>query len=112
MRRFFTVLFLVSVVATGATYYWRTYQPEEAVVVSAPAPQADDSSGASAEKRSYSRRSLSPDAFSTQSQPSVIREPSDRQDLAMMISLVSSLVSALAAIFQTWLTARSVRSRV
>ncbi|HKJ62251.1 MAG TPA: hypothetical protein VKA94_09705 [Hyphomicrobiales bacterium] len=109
MRRFFTVLFIVSIVATGFTYYWRTYQPEETVAASE--PQADDGSGASAENRSYSRRSLSPDAFSTESYPASAKEPSDRQDLAMMISLVSSVISALAAIFQTWLTSRSVRSR-
>ena len=107
MRRFFTVLFLVSVVATGATYYWRTYQPE--LTVAASAPQADDSADATAEKRSFSRRSL--DAPSAQSYPSVERQPSERQDMAMMISLVSSVISALAAIFQTLLTARSIRGR-
>jgi hypothetical protein len=106
MRRFFTVLFLVSVVATAAVYYWRTYQPEATVVAAAPAPaaKADDSGRAE-------RRSLSPDALSAPSSPVAMREPSDRQDMAMMISLVSSVISALAAIFQTWLTSRAVRSR-
>lgn len=97
MRRFFIIVFIVSVAATAAAFYWRTYQPEEAIVAAAPE---------SADKRSFSRRSISPEAS-----PTVIREPSDRQDLAMMISLVSSVISAIAAIFQTWLTARSIRNR-
>ena len=36
MRRFFTFLFVISLLATGAVYYWRTYEPEKMVVASAP----------------------------------------------------------------------------
>ncbi|MBX2805629.1 MAG: hypothetical protein KTR19_06635 [Hyphomicrobiales bacterium] len=103
MRRFFSVLFLVSIMATGAAYYWRTYQPEQTVAASAPA--AEDSAETSAQRRGFGTRSLSPENVT------VVREPSDRQDMAMMISLISSVISALAAVFQTWMTARSVRSR-
>lgn len=112
MRRFFTVLFLVSLVATGAAYYWRTFQPEGTLVAAQePAPMAEDSADG-ADKRSFSPRSSGgPEALSRESSRFTMKEPSERQDMAMMISLVSSVISAIAAIFQTWLTARSVRVR-
>lgn len=109
MRRFFLILFLLSVSTTAAAYYWRTYQPEQTVI--ATAPEEEGNSGILSEKGRYSRRSLAPEAFSPQAAPVVAKEPSSRQDLAMMISLVSSVVSAIAAIFQTWMTARSFRNR-
>ena len=105
MRRFFIILFLISAIATGTIYYWRTYQPEETVVAAAPAsPEAE-----SADERSL--HSFSTESVSPRAAPVVTREPSQRQDLAMIVSVVSSIVSALAAIFQTFLAAKAVRSR-
>jgi hypothetical protein len=108
MRRFFTVLFVLSVLATAATYYWRVYLPEKSVVVQAPAASPGAKSA-----RKFSNddgaEAVSPSLRSSERE--FVQEPSQRQDFAMMISIFSSVVSAIAALFQTWLTARSVRSR-
>ena len=97
MRRFFVVLFVVSLLATAAAVYWQTYLPE----ASAPVP-AD-------------RRSGAPEAGRDQGAPAArsVREfakkPSDRQNMAVTISILSSIISAVAAVAQTWLTARAFR---
>ena len=111
MRRFFTMLFIISILGVGAAYYWRTYQPEKTVVLSESGDEGEDSA-IPTQKRSFSPRSRAPEAYSPQSTPVLTKEPSDRQDLAMMISLVASVISALAAVFQTWITARSVQGRL
>ncbi|NJM35870.1 MAG: hypothetical protein HC850_15585 [Rhodomicrobium sp.] len=104
MRRFFTVLFVLSLIATAATLYWRTYLPEETVVSAAPPSASNDRSlrpggegagGGSGDVTSFSREE--------------VRQPSERQDYAVTISILSSIISAVAAIFQTWLTARAYR---
>jgi hypothetical protein len=99
MRRFFVVIFVLSLMATAGALYWRAYYPEHAAQ---PAPSAESST-----------RSLSPnDGAPAQRSPSLrqaIKSPSGRQDLAVTISILSSLVSALAAVLQTWLTARAFR---
>ncbi len=107
MRRFFIGVFILSLLATAGAYYWRVYLPEKTVAVAVP----QQSPGARAYRRTAP--DSSPEAFSPQSAPQVqtFKEPSERQDLAVTISLVSSVISALAALFQTWLTARSVRNR-
>jgi hypothetical protein len=98
MRRFFVVLFILSLCATGASLYWRSTMPE--------APARIAVQGGS--------RSMAPDAAS---RPAAVRPsqaeraPSDRQDLAVTISIVSSVVSALAALVQTWLTAKAIPGR-
>ncbi len=94
MRRFFISLFVLSLIATAGAYYWRTYQPEVAVSVE---PGARTFSPGDQE--------AGPEARSSR----VERVPSDRQDLAVTISIWSSVISAIAAILQTWLTARAVR---
>ena len=96
MRRFFFALFVLSVIATAGAYYWRTYLPEAIATVS---------------DRS---RSIAPGAESESAVPEarsfqLEKVPSDRQDFAVTISIWSSIISALAAIVQTWLTARSIR---
>jgi hypothetical protein len=102
MRRFFTVLFILSVGATAAALYWRTYLPEGGapVVRSAPAPSATRSARPSAEGPDASR----PPSYA----PSGEKAASDRQDWALTVSIVSSVISALAALVQTWLTARAM----
>jgi hypothetical protein len=96
MRRFFIVLFVLSLVATAAALYWRTYLPETAV------PAAQERSlrpGAGEDNATGGTRSLR----------EYVSKPSNRQDLAVTISLLSSIISAIAAVAQTWLTARAVR---
>lgn len=102
MRRFFVVLFVVSLLATGVAVYWSSYLPEASVPVAADnkqlgAPQ-DGSGGAV-------NRGL-PGA---QSVREFIKKPSERQNMAVTISILSSIISALAAIVQTWFTARAYR---
>jgi hypothetical protein len=102
LPRFFVIVFILSLGATAAAYAWRVYLPEGAAVraerptrsmgspdSTQPMPQA------SGERAPYS------------SQPSG-RRPSDRQDWAVTISILSSVISALAALVQTWLTARAM----
>ena len=85
MRRIFVVLLLLSLCATAASFYWRNAMPEGPARVAA-------QGGA---------RSMAPD---TASRPAEVRAPraergaSGRQDLAVTISIVSSIVSALAAV--------------
>lgn len=94
MRRFFIWLFVLSIIATGVTFYWRTYLPENTVAQTS-------------QTRGYNR-----DPGSGGAPPTISisqSEPSERQDLAMTISILSSVISALAALMQTWLTARAYR---
>lgn len=93
MRRFFIWLFVLSIIATGVTFYWRNYLPENTVTETSAT-------------RSYSRDLTPGTAPSLRASRS---EPSERQDLAMTISILSSVVSALAALMQTWFTARAYR---
>jgi hypothetical protein len=103
MRRFFITLFILSLIATAAAITWRTYSPEGR----APMVQADrapSTRSASPADRNEARRAPG-------TTPSAETAASDRQDWAVTVSIVSSVVSALAALFQTWLTARAVPVR-
>jgi hypothetical protein len=95
MRRLFILLFILSLTATVGTLYWRTYRPEGPAIAAAP----------EARTRSLGQdRSRAPSAYQRQA-------PSDRQDLSVTISIISSIVSAIAALVQTWLTARALPSK-
>ena len=94
MRRFFIVVFILSLIASAAALYWRTYLPEATVVEhAAPLAPSDEAT-----------RSLS-----TERSLREFKAPSSRQDLALTISILSSIISAIAALAQTWLTARAYR---
>ena len=98
MRRFFIVLFVLSLFATAAAVYWQTYLPEASVPVSA--------------DRQFSQPEAAPGqgaAPTTRSVREFAKQPSDRQNMAVMISILSSIISAVAAVAQTWLTARAYR---
>jgi len=101
MRRFFILLFVISLLATGAAVYWRSYHPEASVpVAQSTQPSAPQAGGGGASDGT---------APSAQSASEFVKEPSPRQNMALTISIVSSIISALAAIVQTWLTARASR---
>jgi hypothetical protein len=97
MRRFFIILFVLSLGATAAAFYWRTFMPE-AMTVSRERPAATRSATPSDGSR--------PPAYAPGA--GVRRVASDRQDWAVTISILSSVISALAALVQTWLTARAM----
>jgi hypothetical protein len=101
MRRFLISLFVLSIIATAGVYYWRTYLPEASVQ----APASETAPGDAATDRAT--RSL-PKSFGTET-TRTFKAPSERQDLAMMISILSSVISAVAAVAQTLLTARAYR---
>lgn len=103
MRRFFVVLFVISLLATGAAVYWATYLPEASV------PAAQDRSLSAPSAGGGGAESGAPAARSIRE---FIKQPSDRQNMAVTISILSSVISALAAIVQTWLTARAYRRRI
>ena len=126
--RLFLTLFIISGVATVATTYWKTYHPEGAVVLDISAsPSADETEVAAAEpppeplaedgatvaesapaddsvtlaapkpnvnktaERSVLRRELTTASGAE-------RESSQTQDLANMLSIVSSVVSLLGTV--------------
>jgi hypothetical protein len=97
MRRLFILLFILSLGATAAALYWRTVMPE-AMMVSRERPAATRSATPSDGSR--------PPAYAPGA--GVHRVASDRQDWAVTISIASSIISALAALVQTWLTARAM----
>ncbi len=99
MRRFFIVLFILSLCAVAASLYWRNAMPE------APAPVAMQGGARSIQPNSAGRPSAEAQPYRAE------RSASGRQDLAVTISIVSSVVSALAALVQTWLTARAMPAR-
>ena len=98
MRRFFIVLFVISLLATGAAVYWQSYLPEASVPVAQSRDLTAPGSGG-AERGAPGAPSAR--GFS--------KQPSDRQNMAVTISILSSIISAVAAIAQTWLTARAYR---
>jgi hypothetical protein len=95
MRRFFMTLFVLSLFATAGTLYWRTYLPEAAAPQSAPATR-----GFSGDRSPNGQNGPVGEASP---------QPSDRQDMAVTISILSSVISAIAAVVQTLLTARAIR---
>jgi hypothetical protein len=97
MRRFFIVLFVLSLMATAAAVYWQTYLPEASVLVSADRNRS--APGAGGDQGAPAARSVREFA----------KQPSDRQNMAVTISILSSIISAVAAVAQTWLTARAYR---
>ena len=97
MRRFFIVLFVLSLLATAAAVYWQTYLPEASVLVSA--DRTLRAPGAGGDQEAPAARSAREFA----------KQPSDRQNMAVTISILSSIISAVAAVAQTWLTARAYR---
>ena len=103
MRRFFIIVFILSLGATAAAIAWRTYMPEGGAPV-AQAERAPSTRSASPSDRNEARRAAPTTASGE-------KAASDRQDLAVTISIVSSVISALAAMVQTWLTARAVPIR-
>ncbi len=100
MRRFFITVFALSLIATAGAWYWRTYLPEKTVTETA-----------SKSNRNFQTYSEKPGAADPQAQSfqDIAKAPSERQNLAVTISIVSSIISALAAVLQTWLTARAYR---
>lgn len=91
MRRFFIALFIISLCAAGGTWYWKTYHPEGTVLATRSLPDSRD--GARAFRSPNTREMMAP-------------RSSDRQDLAVTVSILSSVVSALAAMAQAWFARR------
>ena len=99
MRRFFIVLFILSLCATAASLYWRSATQGVTTQAARPAPTArsvgpEDAAPAPSDRRSTERTIAEPIA-------------SSGPDLALVISIASSIISAAAALLQTWLTARA-----
>ena len=94
MRRFFVALFIVSLLAAGGTYYWRTHYPEGARLAT--------------ETVAGGARALNSGEKAARTKAE--KAPSERQDMAMTISLVSSLISAFAAVAQAWFTRRAMKA--
>jgi hypothetical protein len=97
MRRLFIMLFVLSLGATSAALYWRTFLPES---MTASQERPVTTRGATPSDRSV------PPAYAPGA--GTRRVASGRQDWAVTISIASSIISALAALVQTWLTARAM----
>lgn len=98
MRNFFIGLLIMSLLAVGGAYYWRVYYPEsrqELVVTATRKVEIENGD----QNRSYMKAA-----------PEEQKAPSERQDWAMIISVASSIISALGAAAQVWLTHRGLRA--
>ncbi len=91
MRGFFLTLTILSLLATGGIFAWRTFAPEGGTVYTS-APSTAPAKDATRDDRLAAR----------QERP----QASQRQDWAMIASVASSIVSALAALLQAWFGAR------
>lgn len=92
MRRFFVGLFIISLCAAGGAWYWKTYYPEgHATVATRSLPS--NSGNVRSFRRPNTREMMVP-------------KSSGRQDMAMTISILSSVISALAAVAQAWFARR------
>jgi hypothetical protein len=91
MRRFIIGLFIISLCAVGGTWYWKTYYPEDKIVAMRTVPHS----------RGMERSLTDPNAHEMMAPRS-----SGRQDMAMTISILSSVISALAAVAQAWFARR------
>jgi hypothetical protein len=92
MRRFFIALFIVSLCAAGGTWYWKTYHPEGSATI-ATRSLPGNSDGVRAFRSPSAREMMEP-------------RSSGRQDMAMTISIMSSVISAMAAVAQAWFARR------
>lgn len=101
MRRFFIAIFVLSLLATAGAWYWRTYLPE-ASVASREAPATRGLNGDQAPGGAGG-------GGGSGTMGGEDRTASARQDLAVTISIWSSVISAIAAVLQTLLTARAIR---
>lgn len=99
MRKFFVGLLIVSLLALGGTLYWRAYHPEAASAMSAPTSSGAEPGVARDAQPRMSGRETS------------MQTASSRQDLAVTISILSSIISALAAVLQAWFTRRAMPPR-
>ena len=110
MLRFFMLLLVISLLATGGAYYWKAAYPQGPVVVvngdaksvTGSQDEAPDPSTGGA-TRSLGDRSVK------------IKLPSDMQNLAAVVGLVSSLLSGLGAMISayfSWAHYRTIRMSV
>jgi hypothetical protein len=134
MRKFFSVFLVISLLATAGAIYWRMARPEGASYRSYNAARGADGPSGSIEKRSFradrlpsreaspdgvhrrvgalldSLRTFGPTESRSAAWPRVQEEASERQDWAVTISIGSSIISAIGALAQVWLTAKTARS--
>ncbi|MEZ5775118.1 MAG: hypothetical protein R3D33_10580 [Hyphomicrobiaceae bacterium] len=104
MTRFFFFLFVICLIASGASYYWRTYMPQDTVMVTESAP------GASLSTTSKDRSSTR-DATSRAERKAARAEKraSRTQDMASYLSIGCSVFSALGAVFSAFFNWRRYR---
>lgn len=132
MRKFFSVFFVLSLLATAGTVYWRMAHPEGASYEPVSGGTRNGSTGASGSADGHpfstgglpSREALREGVHKrvgaffdrirgdrkNADQRRVEEDASERQDWAVTVSIASSLVSAFGALAQVWLTAKAVRS--
>lgn len=91
---FFLVMLVLSLVAVGATTYWRTYHPAEMVAEAPPAPSAsgEATTGASGDDGLATAKKELPSGY----------KASRTQDLANTLSIASSVISAFGALISAW----------
>jgi hypothetical protein len=112
MRRFIQVWLVASIVATGFFgYLYATGDRTRSVSLEVGDARFSTESSPGGDYQTRAMRPSERDGGAGSGGGSAV-EPSPRmqgENLALTISIASSIVSALAAIFQTWLTHRAVQ---
>ncbi|MDX2265670.1 MAG: hypothetical protein NW215_11965 [Hyphomicrobiales bacterium] len=98
MRGFFLTLTILSLVATGGVFAWRTLAPE--------GPPAYSSAPSGGGLRDSLREFQEERRAAREERRAERRQASQRQDWAMIASIASSIISALAAVAQAILSRR------
>ncbi len=97
MTRFFVILFVLSLLASGATYYWKTQLPEGDIVSeAAPSASANSKSTGVVEESVPAAKDLK------QAARKAIRQASKTQDLASLISIAGSVLSGFGAVLSAY----------
>ena len=118
--KFFFALFILSLIATGATYYWKTQYPAERVAVvleAEPSPQAAPAAGdglateAAPESGTAEKPAKKAARKINIGGGDQALQSSDTQDLANMLSIVSSVVSLVGTLISLVLAVGLRRGR-
>ena len=96
MTRFFVILFVLSILASGGIYYWKTQHPEGDVVSGSSPSSAPSTDSGGTEESVTTSKDLKTAARKA------IRQASKTQDLASLISIAGSILSGFGALLSAY----------
>ncbi len=101
MTRFFVILFVLSLLASGGIYYWKTQHPE-GDIVSGSSPSSAPSTNEANSKSTGVEESVPAAKDLKQAARKAIRQASKTQDLAGLISIAGSILSGFGALLSAY----------